>query len=43
MANKKGIPNVLVQDAGRTQIPAGSVTVLGLGFVLVFVMITVVI
>lgn len=30
-ATKKGIPVYLVEDAGRTQIAAGSRTVLGLG------------
>lgn len=30
-AAKKGIPLYLVEDAGRTQIAAGSRTVLGLG------------
>lgn len=29
--NKQGIPNYLVEDAGLTQIPSGSKTVLGIG------------
>lgn len=28
---KAGIPNFLVRDAGRTNIPAGSITALGIG------------
>ena len=31
MASEQGMPNVMIADAGRTQIPSGSHTVLGLG------------
>ena len=31
LAAKKGLPMYLVEDAGRTQIAAGSRTVLGIG------------
>ena len=29
--HKRGLPSYLVRDAGRTQIPAGTTTVLGIG------------
>lgn len=30
-ADDMGVPSVIIQDAGHTEIPAGTVTVLGLG------------
>ena len=30
-ADRAGLPNCLIHDAGHTQIPAGSATVLGIG------------